>query len=1005
MLCYNLAIVQLPESHPNFPEQEMKTLAWWEKEKIPEKYRHRNDNSEKNFRFLDGPITANNPMGVHHAHGRAIKDFFQRYKNMTGHKQRFQNGFDCQGLWVEVEEEKGKGFDSKHDIERYGIDKFCQDCRVRVEKYSQVQTRQSQRLGMFMDWENSYYTMSENNNLHIWHFLKEVDRRGWLYKGMDAMPWCTRCGTAISQHELSDGGYKDVDHESVYVKLKVESGKLKIGEKFGLDAEKEAYLLIWTTTPWTLLANVAVAVHPDLEYVVAEVENEYLILAKSRLEVLGDNFQVKAELSGQELLVFNSQLSTLNSQFYTGPFDELEAPAQVTHRLIPWTEISDQEGTGLVHIAPGAGKEDFELHKQFELDHLAPIDEFGDYVGGYGEFTGMNVTAVRKRIYDWLKERGLFFKTASIHHSYPHCWRCKHELVFRTTTEWFIKADEIRPLMKAAAEKVNWMPTHAGKRMQDWLDNMSDWPISRKRYWGLALPFFESEDGSEYYVVGSKEELRELAVDPKKVDQLPELHRPWVDEIVIKSPKTQKLLKRVPDVGDCWLDAGIVPFSTVDFLADPDYWREWYPFDFITEYVPQVKLWFYATLFMSVTLENQAPWKNVLATGFLVDEKGEHMHKSKGNSIDFDKAAEKAGADAIRWLYLRERSANYHGTGDLRFGYHVLDDVRRRFFVILWNAYRFFVQNAGLDEWKVESGKLKIRKENVLDKWILSRVNSVLKVATESIEKYDSTTAAAEIEKFVVNDFSQWYIRRSRDRVGPAAENSQDKEDFYCTSYHILYVLSQTLAPFTPFLAEDIYQNLRRKNDPVSIHLTDWPAADPELLHPELEENMEQIRAIAEKTHAARKLQAIPVRQPLAGAVVKIDAQPKFKENLRRILLDETNLLNIKFEVEENQPEIQVTLDTTLTKELRDQRLLREFSRAVQELRRQSGCNRDQRVRILVHTKSSPVAQVIQGHISQLKQKLLADKLELSSSNLPDTAETETIDLDGELVEINLQKL
>lgn len=994
--------MQTPESHPNFPELEEKILKFWQENQILEKYLKKNQESEKQFAFLDGPITANNPMGVHHAHGRTIKDFFQRYKNMQGFKQRFQNGFDCQGLWVEVEEEKDLGFNSKQDIEDFGLDKFSLSCRKRVEKFSKVQTQQSQRLGMFMDWDHSYYSMSERNNLHIWHFLKKVDEKGWLYKGIDAMPWCTRCGTTISQHELSDGGYKDVTHESIYVKLhSTFNVECAISDTFKLKSRCPTSFLIWTTTPWTLLANVAVAIHPEHQYVIAETNEDCVILTQNRLSVLPQKYEVKAEFKGQQLL---DLLKGLEADIYKGPFDELEKPGQVAHRLIPWEEVSDKEGTGLVHIAPGAGKEDFELRKQHSLDILSPIDEFGNYIDGYGNFTGKNVSKVTDEIYDSLKSKNLFFKTEPIHHSYPHCWRCKEELVFRTTTEWFIKTDEIRPSMKQAAAQVNWMPEHAEKRMQDWLDNMGDWPISRKRFWGLALPFYESEDGQEYYVVENKEELRKLAIEPEKVDKLSELHRPWIDEIKIKSPKTGNTLTRIKDVGDCWLDAGIVPFSTVDYLTNKKYWQQWYPFEFITEYVAQVKLWFYSTLFMSVTLENQTPWKNVLATGFLVDEKGEAMHKSKGNAIDFDEAAGKAGVDSIRWLYLKERVANYYGTGNLRFGYHILDEVRRRFLVILWNTYRFFVQNAILDKWIPNQEKLHLDSSNLLDEWVLSRINHVIKTTTQKLNNYNSPDAAKTIETFIVNDFSQWYIRRSRSRVGPTVIDSKDKQSFYETCYFVLTTLTKLLAPFVPFLAEEMYQNLRCDKDPISLHVCNWPKADESSIRPDSEENMSLIRAIAEKIHAERKAQSMRVRQPLSNVTVTLRKESKLEEQLIQILLAEVNIHELGFRTDPNLvPEISVELDNQITEELQKEGQVRELIRAIQKIRREADYQLDQKIKISVIDASESIKTLFETFKPQLKQRLLADSIsfvQLSTSDI-----TKEIKINGETATITLQKI
>lgn len=975
------------EPQPNFIQKEDERLEWWQTEGIVTQYLHRNDDSDKKFAFLDGPITANNPMGVHHAHGRTIKDFFQRYKNMQGYKQRFQNGFDCQGLWVEVEEEKDLGFNSKKDIEEFGLEKFSNACRARVERFSSVQADQSKRLGMFMDWDNSYYTMSENNNLHIWHFLKVVHEKGWLYRGIDAMPWCTRCGTAISQHELSDGGYKDVTHESIYVKfLLTQEAKELLFKNVTPSVTESVSFLVWTTTPWTLLANSAVAVNPSVVYKIVKQNDEYLILAEERLEVLEGEYEIETDVIGQQLLSFFENLA---GPVYEHPFSDLpKSASQSAKCVIAWEDVSDEEGTGIVHIAPSAGKEDFELGKKYRLGFdNSSIDDFGDYEEGYGDFSGRNVFEVRGQIYQSLKEKGIFYKTASIHHSYPHCWRCKHELVFKTTNEWFIRADEIRPLMKKAADEAIWIPDYTRKRMQDWLDNMGDWPISRKRYWGLALPFYQNEDKTKFYVVGSRQELRELAFEPEKVDALPELHRPWIDEIkldgskiTLDGKKQNGTWTRVKDVGDCWLDAGIVPFSTVDYLTNREKWEEWYPFDFITEYVAQVKLWFYATLFMSVTLMGQAPWKNVLATGFLVDEKGKAMHKSAGNSIAFDDAAQEAGADAIRWLYLRERAANHHGTGNLRFGYTILDEVRRRFLTIWWNTYRYFVTHTNLNEWEPREFSL---SENVLDQWVLAKLFAVTNQVQEYLDQYDSPNAAALLEMFMVQDFSQWYVRRSRDRLTVHESVAlSDRDAFFDTAYYVLMTTAKLLAPFVPFITEEIYQNLKTDRDPVSVHLTEWPVLPTNFENGELLEQMDFVRQVVEKGHSLRKESGIRLRQPLSK-VELANCSFELPASLNQIIADELNVKEVVYLREGNDNSLEVGLDLELTSELQVEGAMREIQREVQDLRRKAGYSFDDQVSVCWQADSAlrPVFERYQkeleaktASIFECKQVELADQ-------------------------------
>ncbi|MCA9397689.1 class I tRNA ligase family protein, partial [candidate division WWE3 bacterium] len=780
--------------------------------------------------------------------------------------------------------------------------------------------------------------------------------------------------------------YKDVTHESIYVKYYLtENAQSEVSKEMGLDKDKKIALLIWTTTPWTLLSNVAVAVNPDLIYTIIEHEGEYVIVTEERKEVLKDEGIVSATLTGKELV---SLVGTVDGNVYCGPFDELDVPSRVTHKVVLWNEVTDTDGTGLVHIAPGAGKEDFDLHFEQDLDLIESIDDFGDYLDGFGDFSGKNVFDVRGQIYDSLKQKNLFYKTASIHHAYPHCWRCKHELVFKTTAEWFIKADEIRPLMKAAADEVTWMPDFARKRMQDWLDNMSDWPISRKRYWGLALPFYENEDRSKFYVVSSKEELKALAIEPEKVDNLVDLHRPWIDEItldgtkiVIEGEKQTGVWKRVKDVGDCWLDAGIVPFSTVDYLTNKEWWSEWYPFDFISEYVAQVKLWFYATLFMSVTLEGKAPWKNVLATGFLVDEKGKAMHKSAGNAIAFDEAADKAGADAIRWLYLRERSANHHGTGNLRFGYTVLDEVRRRYLNILWNTYRYFVTHANSNNWEPNEDHDVTSKKNVLDQWIIARLHSVLSQATQFMDEFNSPDAAKLLEEFIVKDLSQWYIRRSRDRVNPSNDNEKDRDEFFETTYYVLKTVTKALAPFIPFMAEEMYVNLRQEHDPVSVHLENWPNVSESKEEESLVKEMDFAREVVEKAHAIRKEAGVRLRQPLQTITV-VNSPIHLSDAVEAIITDEINVKDISFSSNEDS-EMEIGLDLELSDELRLEGAAREVMREVQNLRRTAGYAFDQEVIVFWQSDSDDMSAVFEKFGQEIATRTVCSLL-MGDSDSPD---------------------
>ena len=844
----------------DFPALERDVLRFWEESRAFEKLKALNQNGER-WSFVDGPITANNPMGVHHAWGRTYKDLYQRYHAMLGRAQRYQNGFDCQGLWVEVEVEKELGFNSKREIEAYGLGRFSERCKERVLKYADVITRQSIRLGQWMEWDDSYYTHTDENIEHIWHFLKACHEKGWLYRGSRSMPWCIRCGTGLSQHELvGTDSYRELTHTSVYLALPIAD-------------RADEHFLIWTTTPWTLAANVALAVHPDLEYLKVRQGDRIYYLSPRTTGFLEGDFEELERLRGSDLVGLH----------YRGPFDEIEAQRGAEHRVIPWEDVGEQEGTGIVHIAPGAGAEDFELSKIHGLAVLVPLDEAGDYLAGYGELSGRNVREVNPTILENLEGKGILYRTEEYTHRYPTCWRCGEELVFRLADEWFIRADEIRPRMIAASATVNWVPPSAGKRMEDWLNNMGDWNISRKRYWGLPLPFYPCECG-ELTVIGTVAELNERAVSG--IEGLKELHRPWIDDVPIRCPRCRQAVRRIAEVGDAWLDAGIVPFSTLHYLTDRDYWQAWYPADFITEMREQIRLWFYSMLFMSVTLEDRAPYESVLAFEKLMDERGRPMHKSLGNAIWFDEAAERMGADVMRWLYCSQNIQS-----NLNFGYGPAEEVKRRL-LVLWNVYSFFVTYARIDRFDPKAAVVPVAERALLDRWILSRLHGVVGQTRRGLDRIDAAGPTRAVERFV-EDLSTWYVRRSRRRFWKAADDA-DKRAAQATLYEVLTTLARLLAPFLPFAAESIYQNLVRSVDPEapeSVHHTRYPEVDESLIDATLDRQVELARRLVGLGRAAREQAGIKVRQPLALARVGTPADaPALPRELEAEIATELNV-------------------------------------------------------------------------------------------------------------------
>ncbi len=965
----------------DFPAVENELLASWNKNGIVKKYLSHNKNSKKYFSFIDGPITANNPMGVHHAWGRTYKDLWQRYKNMQGFRQRFQNGFDCQGLWVEVEVEKELGFKNKKDIEVFGVDKFVELCRDRVKKYSGIQTEQSKRLGYFMDWDNSYFTLSNDNNYMIWHFLKVCNDLGWIYKGDDAVAWCPRCETAISQHEMLTEDYKELTHQSVFL-------------AFPVTGQENEYLLVWTTTPWTIPANIAIALDADLDYVLIEVDGKKYWVAKGAKERIFAGVKVHE--------IKSTKGSKLVGIRYSGAFDDLPAVKAVAgtkndkfHTVVATDDmilpITVEEGTGMVHVAVSSGAEDFKLGKKIGLPMIPVITDDASYLRNLGFLSGQNAKKHPELIIDYLKKldedgKHFFYKVENYTHRYPACWRCKTELVWKVTDEWYISMDTparkikqeksiselknwdddeevekplqdtrtLRERMKEVAGNINWIPLFGLDREMDWLTNMHDWLISKKnRYWGLALPIWECTKCGNFEVIGSEEELKEKAVAGYKEFKGKTPHKPQIDGIKIKCSKCGNIISRIEPVGNPWLDAGIVPFSTISennkacgftpsktkplYLKDKDEWQKWFPGDFITESFPgQFKNWFYALIAMSTVLVNTNPFKTVLGFGTLTGEDGRPMHKSWGNSIEFNEGADKIGADVMRWMYARQNPAD-----NLPFGYKVADEVRRKFHIKLWNVYNFFVTYATLDGWKPGFHKRPGKQGNILDKWILVRFDQTLKEVTESLDRFDATDASGSIEKFV-DDFSLWYIRRSRDRVGPAKESEQDSNAFYSVTYYVLTNLCKILAPFTPFMADTMYVNLTHEK---SVHLADWPETpDVKSIDLELTLEMEKLREVVESAHAKRKELAIPVRQPLNGLQV---TGFKLKTNgLEKLVLDELNIKNVVFK--EGKGEIEVKLDTKITSELVEEAEVRDLIRKIQDERKNMGLNLTQSVDVWV---------------------------------------------------------
>ena len=1047
------------------PALEREQIERWRQRGTVKRYLARNAQSERRYSFLDGPITANNPMGVHHAWGRTYKDLYQRYHTMLGERLRYQNGFDCQGLWIEVEEERELGFNNKRQIEAFGIDRFVELCKERVDRFAAQQTEQSKRLGMWMDWEHSYYTNSDENNYAIWAFLAECHRRGLVYKGHDVMPWCPRCGTGLSNMEIATEGHREIRHLSLTIRLPITTP--------GHESED---LLVWTTTPWTLSSNVAAAVHPELTYQLVEGREgrRWWVSAGSRRRVAPDA-AVLGQARGRELVGLE----------YTGPFDELPIQAGVAHRVIAWDEVSDEEGTGIVHIAPGCGQEDFALAREHDLAVLDPIDEFGVFKDGYGWQVGRYAGATEDATTDLatdvaadLERKGLLVARESYEHSYPICWRCGTQLLFRLVDEWFIAMDPLREPISKVTRQIRWLPDGIGleERELDWLRNMGDWMISKKRYYGLALPIWVCDECEGWEIISGRDELRQRAVAGWEAFEGHTPHRPWVDAVEIACAACGGRARRIADVGNPWLDAGIVGFSTLRWNSDREYWREWFPADFVTESFPgQFRNWFYALLTMSTVMAGEPMTRTLFGYALVRDEQGEEMHKSKGNAIPFDEAAEQIGADVMRWMFMAANPAT-----NLNFGYGPGHEVVRRFFLPLWNTYAFFVTYARLDGWEPSMGEpRKPATRSLLDRWILSRLEATIGDVRAGLDGYEAVRVTRAIEAFV-EDLSNWYVRRNRRRFWKG-ELDADKSAAYETLYTVLVTLTKLVAPIVPHLADALWENLVVNADRTavdSVHLADFPSPVAARRDPGLEVAVERARSVVALGHAARAASGVRVRQPLAAVRVRpagggglsddpaieaeLTAQVTDELNVKRleVLSDDSGLVErtlrpllpvlgprrgpavagvmaaaragdwhllddgrveaagIVLEHDEftltararaghevaEEGELLVALDTEIDAELAAEGLARELAHRLQGLRRAAGYEISDRIEVAIGA-SDELASRLEPHRTWLADELLATRLDLGhGATLAAADRSEETQLDGTEVRLAIRR-
>ena len=1003
---------------PNFVEIEHGMLKFWKENDCFHKLVKKNEGHER-FKFLDGPATANNRLGVHHFWGRTLKDLTIRYNALKGKDCMYQNGFDGQGLWVEVNVEKELGLNGKPEIVGYGIDKFTNKCMERVNYFANEITNQSIRMGQWMDWDNSYYTNSDHNILSIWHFLKECDRHGWIIRKNRPMAWCPRCGTSLSEHEMSSS-YHEVEHTALFIKLPVKGKDFKI--------------VAWTTTPWTLTANVALAVHPDLDYALVDFHGEKLLLGKDRLNILKEDVQILQEFKGRELvgLVYETCFPELQEQNFE-------------HKVVAWDLVDNVEGSCVVHIAPGCGVEDFELGQTLSLPQICPINEQGVMLDSCGFLAGKSASDVASLVSQRLKDDGKLLYAHRYKHSYPYCWRCKTDLVYKLISGWFIKMDDIRPMALKAIEDVEFKPAYAKKRMADWLTNMGDWNISRSRFYGLPLPFYVCNKCGKVHVIGSKDELKQRAVDPSLVDKLPNIHKPWIDEIKIKCDCGEEI-SRISDVGDVWLDAGITPFSTKKYFTDKKFFKENFPSDYVCEMIEQIKLWFYSLLIMSVVLTGKAPYKKVVTYQYVKDEHGGEFHKSGGNSLEADHVADKVGADVVRYLF-----SSSPPSSDMRFGFSLTDEARRKL-LAFWSIYTFFntyacIDNPALDDFVVDESLL-----TYSDQWILESVNRFIENSDKNYSDDKSYAVVHDFEK-LVDDISNFYIRSNRKRFWKS-ENKDDQMTAYYCLYYAIKNIARVMTPITPFLCEYIWQNLVRqieKNAPICIMLSGYPKAEGKRFD-QIIEQVSLAREIISSASRLRNENQIKVKQPLrkmfvggdekiedvldklgdlikeelnikelvtiqddsifndeyltvnfkkAGAILKGEVQ-KVKNLLATLSDDEMagcvreykqGKVNIKefkdldsdlFNLEKkpksefvisHENGITVVLDITLDQKLVEEGYYREFVRGLQVLRKEADFRVDERIFACFNTADETMKKLIEDNKEKIKQEVLIKEL------------------------------
>ena len=860
----------------DLPALDARILAFWKERRIFEKSLEGREEAPV-YVFYEGPPTGNGRPGSHHVISRIFKDLYPRYKTMRGYRVPRKAGWDTHGLPVELEVERRLGIDGKKQIEEYGIAEFNALCRESVTAYLAEWDVFTERIGFWIDLDDAYYTYTNEYIETVWWLLRQIWDKDLLYQGHKVVPYCPRCGTAISSHEVAQG-YRDVTDDSIYVRFPLTSeAATRLG---GADASPVS-LAVWTTTPWTLLSNVAAAVHPDVTYVLARSRGERFVIARDlREKVLGKEAVVERELVGRDLLGLE----------YEPPFRYMTPDARA-YFVIAGDYVTTTDGTGIVHIAPAFGEDDMRVGRENDLPVINAVDTEGRFIADVTPWAGRFVKDADPAIAEDLKGRGLLLGVEPYEHSYPFCWRCDTPLLYYAKATWYIRTTAVKDELIKANDRIVWYPDHIKHgRFGEWLANNIDWALSRDRYWGTPLPIWRCEEG-HVHCVGSVAELREMAAGPVPDDL--ELHRPYVDDVVLECPQCRGEMRRVNEVIDAWFDSGAMPFAQWHYpFENEDVFAERFPADFIAEAIDQTRGWFYSLLAVATLVEGSSSYKRVLCLGHILDAEGQKMSKSKGNVVQPEEILDRQGADAFRWFMF----AAQNPWSPRRFSAEMVDEVVRKFLLTLWNTYSFFTVYANIDRFDPAERAVPLTERPLLDRWLISELNGLVQTVTAGLEDYDATGTSRAIQQFV-DDLSNWYVRRSRRRFWKS-ESDSDKLAAYHTLHEALVTVAKLLAPFTPFVAEELYQNLVRSVDveaPESVHLCSWPDCDAQAIDAGLSFDMAAARRVVELGRAARNAAAVKTRQPLAEVVVALPADEwRAVEALREVVLDELNVKDLR---------------------------------------------------------------------------------------------------------------